>query len=364
MSCNNYITGFSKCKKSVGGIKRVWATGFDNIAIWSDYDNNLSISDGCIGKISTLILKPNTRFNLLTEIADSVTLTTTITSDEGVGCETYANEVQVKIPDLYGNILESLAYDSYSSEYVFLFEDMQGRLFCIGLDNPIKLKQGSLESGTVIGDFNGGTLTFGNEGAISSLMTKYEAENGEWGSYYPKLSELTQYSKLEEIYNPLKNATVGGVTNGDLFINIHRETDTVVVDWGEIQEKVHSDHFSLMDNSISNFSNIILNVENDSDRIHWICRQLIKKGISNLVDKKNVTAVIDCRGSTTNLDGDLALGSYDNDCTYVVMHNVPNTSFVIADMEIKTINNPHYPKDGMCIEFKFNHIYVMPENWE
>lgn len=365
MSCNNYIQGFSKCKKSVGGIKRVWVTSKEFIAIAMDYDDCSIYDGGYLGKLSTLILKPDYRFELLTEVPDSVTLTTTITSDESVGYETYANEVQVKIPDLYGNMLEYLNNMNYnnSGEFVFLFEDMQGRLFVIGLDNPMKMKQGNLESGTVMGDFNGGTLTFGNEGIISMLMTKDEAQNGEWSSRYPKLSELTNASKLKQVYNPLKNATVGSIEYGDQFIHFSNNGNLIKIDFRDIQESVHSEDFSFMEDSLGDFSDIVLRVDNTSDYMNLVCNQLKKKGIDWTQTKKSKITLMDCRDRGT-FDGNFAFGSYTNDNTYVVMPSVPKSSFIIVECDVTTKNNTTYPTDGMKIELVINNIYYMPENWK
>ena len=365
MNCNNNMQGFSKCKKSVGGIKRVWATSKDNIAIAIDYDDTIIYDGGYLSKLSALILKPDNRFELLTEISDSVTLTTTITSDESVGYETYANEVQVKIPDLYGNMLEHLNYINYnnSGEYVFLFEDMQGRLFVIGLDNPMKMKQGNLDSGTSIGDFNGGTITFGNEGVISMLMTKDEAQNGDWSSHYPKLSELTNTSQLKRLYNPLKNATVGSKEYGDIFINFSNNDNLIKIDFEDIQERVLNENFGFLDTAISYYSGIILNVDNTSDYINLVCNQLKKKGIDWLQTKKSVIVVMDCRSDGT-FEGKFAFGSINNDDTYVIMPNVPESSFVIVECDVTTKNNTTYTTDGMKIELVINKLYYMPKDWK
>ena len=365
MSCNNYMQGFSKCKKSVGGIKRVWVTSKDNIAIAMDYDDISIYDGGYLGKLSTLILKPNYCFELLTEISDSVTLTTTITSDESVGYETYTNEVQVKIPDLYGNMLEHLNYMNYnnSGEFVFLFEDMQCRLFVIGLDNPMKMKQGNLESGTVIGDFNGGTITFGNEGVISMLMTKDEAQNGEWSSRYPKLSELTNTSKLKKLYNPLKNATDDDVEYGDIFIHIYNNDNLIKIDFEDIQESISSENFSFLDTSLGDYSDVVVAVDNTSDYMNLVCNQLKKKGIDWTQTKKSEIVVMDCRDNG-KFEGTFAFGSYDNDTTYVVMPSVPKSSFVIVECDVTTKNNTFYPTSGMKIELVINNLYYMPENWK
>ena len=194
MSCYNSFLYNNPCAKSIGGIKKMWYTFRDNLAAVMDYDDTYMGESGFSPHIiATLILKSNSFAEVVSK-PDAVTITENITVNEITNSST--TEITIKQSDMMSEAVESLKKAEFT-EYVFLFEDMQGRYFLYGIDKPVILSSGTIESGNVIGDFNGGTFTFTTEGVLSRLWTKEEAETGDFSSSYVKVKELFQTSKLK-----------------------------------------------------------------------------------------------------------------------------------------------------------------------
>lgn len=284
MSCNNINLSNTPCAKSIGGIKRVWWANFEDIAIVFDYDDTPNFYEYFNPNvISGLYFYPNRRFFELVTKPDKVTITENITVDESVGNDSTTTEIVIKQSDMLSEAVEQLK-KSANSEYVFMFEDMQGRYFIYGLDKPVKLSSATIEGGNVIGDFNGGTFTFTCEGVLSRFWTKYEAENGDWTSNYINVKKLlnNQY-ELREF-----NLNNGGY-DGDIdYMTAINETPTGVkitfnLDDNQLQIG-HIDKF-YFDEMLTTPSEIKF----DNDEMHNITRYYNNKGV-DFKDKKEFTA--------------------------------------------------------------------------
>lgn len=285
MSCNNVYLKNAPCAKSIGGIKRVWWANFEDIAIVYDWDDTPNfVKQFNPNIISGLYFYPNRGFYELVTKPDKVTITENITVDESVGNDTTTTEIVIKQSDMLSEAVEQLK-KSANSEYVFMFEDMQGRYFIYGLDKPVKLSSATVEGGNVIGDFNGGTFTFTCEGVLSRFWTKYEAETGDWTSKYINVKKLlnNQYELREW---GLHNASYVG--DKDFLTNINVTSEGVKItfnlDYNQFQ-RGHIDNFY-----ISEMLTTPEEIKFDNDTMYDVVRYYLNKGV-DFKDKKEFTAV-------------------------------------------------------------------------
>ena len=173
---------------------------------------------------------------------------------------------------------------SANSEYIFMFEDMQGRYFIYGLDKPVKLSSAAVESGNVIGDFNGGTFTFTCEGVLSRFWTKYEAETGDWTSKYINVKKLlnNQY-ELREF-----NLNNGGYDGDiDFLTNINETSEGVKITFNLDDNQYQPGH---IDNFYFNeMMTTPSEIKFDNDTMYNIVSYYLNKGVE-FKDKKEFTA--------------------------------------------------------------------------
>lgn len=285
MSCNNVYLKNTPCAKSIGGIKRVWWANFEDIAVvydWDDAPNFVEYFNPNI--ISGLYFYPNRRFYELVTRPDKVTITENITVDETVGNDTTTTEIVIKQSDMLSEAVELLK-KSANSEYVFMFEDMQGRYFIYGLDKPVKLSSATVESGNVIGDFNGGTFTFTCEGVLSRFWTKYEAETGDFTSRYINVKKLLNNQYELRDFN-LNNGGYDG--DIDFLTTINETSEGVKITFNlDVNQRQlgHIDKFF--------FSEMLTTpseIKFDNDTMYDIVRYYLNK-VVDFKDKKEFTAV-------------------------------------------------------------------------
>lgn len=285
MSCNNTFLNNTPCAKSIGGIKRVWWAYFGDIAIVYDWDDAPNFSEHFNPNIiSGLYFYPNRRFYELVTKSDKVTITENITVDETVGNDTTTTEIVIKQSDMLSEAVKDLK-QSANSEYVFMFEDMQGRYFVYGLDKPVKLSSATVEGGNVIGDFNGGTFTFTTDGVLSRFWTKYEAENGDWTSDYINVKKLLndEYQLREFVLN---NAGYDGDIEYLTNINFTPEGVKITFNLDDNQyQPGHIDKFF-----ISEMITTPSELKFDNDAMYDVVRYYLNKGV-DFKDKKEFTAV-------------------------------------------------------------------------
>lgn len=281
MSCNNVYLNNSPCAKSIGGIKRGWYTHFGDIAFAMDFDDVPSTSQFFTPEaISGLYTTPSGCFFEFITKPDKVTITENITVDETVGNDTTTTEIVIKQSDMLSAAVEVFK-KSANSEFVFLFEDMQGRYFIYGIDKPVKLSSASIESGNVIGDFNGGTFTFTTEGVLSRFWTKYEAENGDFTSNYINIKDLLNgHYSLHWLHNLHNNVQVDtGYDFNEVQVN---RTSTLI----EIMLNFDDEHLQFGHEETFTIDNTIgESLRFDNDNMYDIISYYHKKGI-NFEDKK------------------------------------------------------------------------------
>lgn len=287
MSCNNIYLKDSPCAKSIGGIKRGWYAFFGDIAFAIDWDDVENTSKYFKPEaISSLYLKTAGHFYEFITKPDKVTITENITVDETVGSDTTTTEIAIKQSDMLSEAVEVLK-QSINSEFVFMFEDMQGRYFIYGLDKPVKLSSATVESGNVIGDFNGGTFTFTTDGVLSRFWTKYEAENGDFSSNYIKIKDLLNGAyNLQTSYN-LQNTVPTIDTGHDFhFIQVTRSATQIdiILDFDEEHlQPGHEDNFWI-NNTFGE------HIWFDNDKMYKPISYYFKKGL-DFEDKKEFTFI-------------------------------------------------------------------------
>lgn len=285
MSCNNVYLKNAPCAKSIGGIKRVWWANFEDIAVvydWDDTPNFLKQFNPNI--ISGLYFYPNRRFYELVTRPDKVTITENITVDETVGNDTTTTEIVIKQSDMLSEAVELLK-KSANSEYIFMFEDMQGRYFIYGLDKPVKLSSATVEGGNVIGDFNGGTFTFTCEGILSRFWTKYEAETGVWTSKYINVKKLLNNQYELRDFN-LNNGGYDG--DIDFLTNINETSEGVKIKFNFDDNQFQLGHIDKF--FFSEMLTTPSEIKFDNDEMYNITRYYYNKGV-DFKDKKEFTAV-------------------------------------------------------------------------
>lgn len=285
MSCNNVYLKNTPCAKSIGGIKRVWWAHFEDIAVVYDWDDvpNFSV-DFNPQIISGLYLNPSRSFHELVTRPDKVTITENITVDETVGNDTTTTEIAIKQSDMLSEAVQVLK-QSANSEYVFMFEDMQGRYFIYGLDKPVKLSSATIEGGNVIGDFNGGTFTFTCEGVLSRFWTKYEAETGDWTSKYINVKKLLndEYQLREFDFS---NGSYDGYLNFSTTIN--KTSKGVKITFNFDDNRIQPGHIDMF--YFSEMLTTPSEIKFDNDTMYNIARYYNNKGV-DFKDKKEFTAV-------------------------------------------------------------------------
>lgn len=354
MSCNKSYLTSNPCAKSIGGIKKMWFTFSDNIATVGDYDDvYIGAEDFTPRYIATLILKSG-HFNEVVSKPDAVTITENITVNEITDSST--TEIIIKQSDMLTEAVKSLKESAFV-EYVFLFEDMQGRYFLYGIDKPVTLSSATVESGNVIGDFNGGTFTFTTEGVLSRLWTKEEADIGDWTTNYVKVKELFQNTKLTTLYN---------------FNTLEFDTghDFQVVDITKTANKVSIDlnfednHFQLSHRDLFQFEMPGGNRETlatfDNDDMYSIVLYYYRKGLI-LTDKRKFKVVLDYRfGDEPMTNIFLLLGTGVGSEGVCSIENIPSTYFAIIEGEVIFKREQQNDEDTVVI----NSIQYMPSDWK
>lgn len=353
MSCNKSYLLNDPCAKSIGGIKKMWWTFRDNIVTAMDYDDTYIGEENFNPRyIATLILDGG-YFEELVSKPDAVTITENITVNEITDSST--TEITIKQSDMLTEAIVRLKESAFV-EYVFLFEDMQGRYFLYGIDKPVTLSSGTVESGNVIGDFNGGTFTFTTEGVLSRLWTKEDAETGNWTSAYVKVKELFQPTKLRMI-----NLTTLDYDRGNDFSVVKVNATSSKVSIGVNFEDNHYQlgHKIEFRVEMPNGNTVSL-ATFDNDNMYDIVQYYYRKGLI-LTDKRKFKVVLDSRNSGNPMT-DLMLNLYDGTTTDGIstIEQIPSTYLIIMEGEVIFKREQQNDEDTVVI----NRFKYMPSDWK
>lgn len=152
MSCNNVIPYIeSNCRKSIGGIKRIFAINSNEIDyINYDIDNS--------EMVNFIIPKNGSYFATIKCLKDSASLTTTFVGDAATGSGEYTSEFVFKlVENEYHLWSERLS----NTPIVFVIQNNRNEYYLVGDEtNGAYLTNSVHTSGANLGEFNGEEMTF------------------------------------------------------------------------------------------------------------------------------------------------------------------------------------------------------------
>lgn len=149
MACCTGLGGIERgCDKGIGGIRTAW------IACWSEV-NSVTVSGDEITAIApaTPTVWHEYQFRKQT---GSVTTTPTVSDENGTVFYESAIVLQFSVMETAKRV-EIAALGA--SDLAVIIEDNNGRYWYFGKDDYVTLTDGSYETGTAFGDFNGYNLT-------------------------------------------------------------------------------------------------------------------------------------------------------------------------------------------------------------
>lgn len=152
MSCNNIIPYIeSNCRKSIGGIKRIFAINSNEID-YINYDMDNSVM------VNFIIPKHSSYFQQIKCVKDSASLTTTFVGDATTGSGEYTSEFVFKlVEDEY----HLWAGDLSNTPIVFVVQNNRNEYYLVGDEtNGAYLTNSVHTSGANLGEFNGEEMTF------------------------------------------------------------------------------------------------------------------------------------------------------------------------------------------------------------
>lgn len=152
MSCNNVIPYIgNNCRKSIGGIKRIFAINSNEID-YINYDTNSS------EMVNLIIPKNSSFFGEIKCVKDSASLTTTFVGDVATGSGEYTSEFVFKlVEDEYS----LWAGDLSNTPIVFVIQNNRNEYYLVGDEtNGAYLTNSVHTSGANLGEFNGEEMTF------------------------------------------------------------------------------------------------------------------------------------------------------------------------------------------------------------
>lgn len=151
MSCNNTFPWTeTKCRKSIGGIKKIYAINKNNVE-FIHYDN------GNTDMINFILPAQNDSFKEVHFIKDSASLTTTFVGDPTTGSGEYTSELVFKINEDFYFIEMG---DMENMPVLFVIQNYKDEYYCLGDKTPAYLTNGVHSTGASLGEFNGEELTF------------------------------------------------------------------------------------------------------------------------------------------------------------------------------------------------------------
>lgn len=151
MSCNNSFPWTdNKCRKSIGGIKKIYAINKNNVEFIHYEEDNT-------GMIDFILPAQDDNFKEVHFIKDSASLTTTFVGDPTTGSGEYTSELVFKINE---DFYESKMGYMENTPVLFVIQNYKDEYYCLGDKTPAYLTNGVHSTGASFGDFNGEELTF------------------------------------------------------------------------------------------------------------------------------------------------------------------------------------------------------------
>lgn len=148
MGCCRTLTAIMRdCDSNTGGIRRAWIACYDNVTA-------PTITDEVISALGT----PASEFVEFEFRPETGSITDTITKDNTAGTLFY--ETAIVLQFARRETVKRIAVSAIAvSDMVVIIEDENGLYWYFGLSRPVRLSEGTEESGTAWTDFNGYNIT-------------------------------------------------------------------------------------------------------------------------------------------------------------------------------------------------------------
>lgn len=155
MACLITIAGITlDCESSLGGIKQVWITQYDNVkSVTVDDETN---------QISAITLESNAKWYNYQFRKGTGSLTSTLNVDETAGTNYVSNELALVFTKMETKKRIEIAALSIG-QLVVVVEDSNGKYWFLGKDDYVSASAGTGVTGTAKGDQNAYTLTLATD---------------------------------------------------------------------------------------------------------------------------------------------------------------------------------------------------------
>lgn len=148
MGCCRELSGLNRsCERGTGGIRRAWIACYDSVT-------DPTLTADMISSIGT----PTSAWHLYEFRKQTGSFTTTLTTDAAAGSLYYSTAIVLQFSQMEAmkrTEIEAIA----ESDTRVIVEDNNGRYWYFGFDNYVELTDGTAETGTAFGDFNGYNIT-------------------------------------------------------------------------------------------------------------------------------------------------------------------------------------------------------------
>lgn len=155
MACLITIAGITlDCESSLGGIKQVWITQYDNVkSVTVDDETN---------QISAITLESDAKWYNYQFRKGTGSLTSTLNVDETAGTNYVSNELALVFTKMETKKRIEIAALSIG-QLVVVVEDSNGKYWFLGKDDYVSASAGTGVTGTAKGDQNAYTLTLATD---------------------------------------------------------------------------------------------------------------------------------------------------------------------------------------------------------
>lgn len=155
MACLITIAGITlDCESSLGGIKQVWITRYDNV-------KNVTVDDET-NQISAITLEADAKWYNYQFRKGTGSLTSTLNVDETAGTNYVSNELALVFTKMETKKRIEIAALSIG-QLVVVVEDSNGKYWFLGKDDYVSASAGTGVTGTAKGDQNAYTLTLATD---------------------------------------------------------------------------------------------------------------------------------------------------------------------------------------------------------
>lgn len=155
MACLITIAGITlDCESSLGGIKQVWITQYDNV-------KSVTIDD-VTNQISAITLESDAKWYNYQFRKGTGSLTSTLNVDETAGTNYVSNELALVFTKMETKKRIEIAALSIG-QLVVVVEDSNGKYWFLGKDDYVSASAGTGVTGTAKGDQNAYTLTLATD---------------------------------------------------------------------------------------------------------------------------------------------------------------------------------------------------------